>query len=39
MPRQSSPYKQVLNKDKEPVFYEIKEFILYLNPRFDILRW
>ena len=30
MPRQSSPYKQVLNKDKEPVFYEIKEFILYL---------
>ena len=30
MPRQSSPYKQVLNKDKEPVFYEIKEFILHL---------
>ena len=30
MPRQSSPYKQVLNKDKEPPFYEIKEFILYL---------
>jgi site-specific recombinase XerD len=30
MPRESSPYKQVLNKDKEPVFYEIKEFILYL---------
>ena len=30
MPRQSSPYKQVLNKNKEPVFYEIKEFILYL---------
>ena len=30
MPRESSPYKQVLNKDKEPVFYEIKEFILHL---------
>lgn len=30
MPRQSSPYKQVLNKDKQPPFYEIKEFILYL---------
>lgn len=30
MSRISSPYKQVLNKDKEPVFYEIKEFILYL---------
>ena len=30
MPRQRSPYKQVLNKDKEPVFYEIKEFVLYL---------
>lgn len=30
MPRQSSPYKQILNKDKEPLFYEIKEFILYL---------
>ena len=30
MPRQSSPYKQILNKDKDPSFYEIKEFILYL---------
>lgn len=30
MPRVSNAYKQVLNKDKEPVFYEIKEFILYL---------
>ena len=30
MPRVSSPYKQTLNKDKEPVFYEIKEFSFYL---------
>ena len=30
MPRQKSPYKQTLNKDKEPLFYELKEFILYL---------
>ncbi len=30
MPRESSPYKQVLNKDKEPHFYEIKEFVMYL---------
>lgn len=30
MPREKSPYKQVPNKDKEPPFYEIKEFILYL---------
>lgn len=30
MPRESSPYKQVLNKDKDPHFYEIKEFIMYL---------
>ena len=30
MPRVSSPYKQIPNKDKEPVFYEIKEFSFYL---------
>lgn len=30
MPRVSSPYKQIPNKDKEPVFYEIKEFVFYL---------
>ena len=30
MPRESSPYKQTLNKDKDPVFYEIKEFIMFL---------
>lgn len=30
MPRKSSPYKQVLNKDKEPTFYEIKDFEFYL---------
>ena len=30
MPREKSIYKQVLNKDKEPVFYEIKEFVYYL---------
>lgn len=30
MPREASPYKQILNKDKDPSFYEIKEFILYL---------
>jgi len=27
MPRQSSPYKQVPNKDKDPEFYEITDFI------------
>ena len=30
MPRVKSPYKQIPNKDKEPVFYEIKEFSYYL---------
>ena len=30
MPRATSPYKQIPNKDKEPPFYEIKEFIMYL---------
>ena len=30
MPRVSSPYKQIPNKDKEPLFYEIKEFVFYL---------
>lgn len=30
MPREKSIYKQTLNKDKEPVFYEIKEFVYYL---------
>lgn len=30
MPRAKSPYKQQLNRDKEPVFYEIKEFVYYL---------
>lgn len=30
MPREASPYKQTLNKDKDPHFYEIKEFVLYL---------
>lgn len=30
MPRVSSPYKQIPNKDKEPVFYKIKEFSYYL---------
>lgn len=28
--RQKSPYKQQLNKDKEPEFYEIKDFCYYL---------
>ena len=28
MPRATSPYKQIPNKDKEPPFYEIKEFII-----------
>ena len=26
MPRKKSPYKQIANKDKEPKFYEIKDF-------------
>ncbi len=30
MPRQKSPYKQELNINKEPLFYEIKEFVLHL---------
>ena len=30
MPREKSPYKQIANKDKEPTFYEIKEFVYYL---------
>lgn len=30
MPRKSSPYKQIANKDKEPTFYEIKDFEYYL---------
>ena len=30
MPREASAFKQIPNKDKEPIFYEIKEFVLYL---------
>lgn len=30
MPREASAFKQTPNKDKEPIFYEIKEFCLYL---------
>ena len=30
MPRKKSPYKQIANKDKEPTFYEIKDFEYYL---------
>ena len=30
MPRKKSPYKQIANKDKEPKFYEIKDFEYFL---------
>lgn len=30
MPRVKSPFKQIPNKDKDPVFFEIKEFVFYL---------
>lgn len=30
MPRVKSHFKQIPNKDKEPVFFEIKEFVYYL---------